>query len=193
MREARRSRLRLRRRIRRYIFGGIVGFGGLLIIVSLILPDALSNLGGNTATSFDQGVRVAIQANQAVEPGQEHPAYSTSPPTSGWYYDIPLEEIRWGPLSEPVENEAQVSYLRRGAIMVQYNCPEGCPGLQEDLRMVVNRYPEGVIMAPYPDMSGRIALTAWGWIDTDTFQNFDDFRIDDFIQKHIGRGPESFR
>ena len=90
-----------------------------------------------------------------------------------------------------MEDEEQVSYLVRGGIMVQYNCPDECQWLKERLELVVNRYPEGVVMAPYPAMESMIALTSWGWIDT--FENFDDPRIDDFIQTHIGQGPESLR
>ena len=76
--------------------------------------------------------------------------------------------------------------------MVQYNCPEEeCPGLVDNLEMVVNRYPEGVVLAPYSGMDEQIALTAWGRIDT--FELFNDPRIDDFIQTYIGQGPSEFR
>ena len=194
-REHRRSRTNLRRKIKRYVFGGIVGLGGVMIVLSLVLPTGGGRnsgaLGVGGASSAEEGEQVAIQGSEEIEVGQDHPAYSSFPPTSGWLYNIPLEDITWGPQDEPVENEAQVSYLERGGIMVQYNCPDGCPGLQGQLEIVVNRYPEGVILAPYPDIDATIALTSWGWIDT--FESFDDPRIDDFIQAHIGRGPESFR
>jgi len=191
IRETRRTRQYSRRRIKRIIFGGVAGLGGLLIILSLVLPSSLGSVGSNVPSSSEQGAQVSIQRNEEVEVGQLHPAYNTSPPTSGWHYDIPLEDITWEALEEPVEDEAQVSYLVRGGIMVQYNCPDECPDLQQRLELVVNRYPEGVVMAPYPDMESTLALTSWGWIDT--FENFDDPRIDDFIQTHIGQGPESFR
>jgi hypothetical protein len=160
------------------------------MVLSLVLPNSLGQVGGN-AISSAQGVQVTVQENKVVEAEQLHEAYNTSPPTSGWHYDIPLEDIVWGAIDETAENEAQVSYLERGGIMVQYNCPEGCPGLQQQLEQVINRYPEGVILSPYSDMDSTIALTSWGWIDT--FEDFDDPRIDDFIQAHIGRGPSSFR
>jgi hypothetical protein len=160
------------------------------MVLSLVLPNSLGQVGGN-AVSSEQGVQVTVQENKVVEAEQLHAAYNTSPPTSGWHYDIPLEDIVWGAIDETAENEAQVSYLERGGIMVQYNCPEGCPGLQQQLEQVINRYPEGVILSPYPDMDSTIALTSWGWIDT--FEDFDDPRIDDFIQAHVGRGPSSFR
>ncbi len=190
-RESRRERQRHRRRWRRYAFGTIVGIGGVIIVLSLVIPGSLGQVGLNTDASADQGVQVSIQANEVVEQDQPHPAYSTSPPTSGWRYDIPLEDVAWGAREAEVADEEQVSYLERGGIMVQYNCPEECSALVENLESVVNRYPEGVTLAPYSAMDDRIALTAWGWIDT--FEQFSDPRIDDFIQKHIGKGPSSFR
>jgi len=189
-REKRRIRQHSRNRIRRFFFGGIVGFVGLLIVLSLVLPSTLGSI-GNRTTAPAEDTRVAIQEIEIVEKGQTHPDYSTTPPTSGWYYDVPLEDINWAPQDKPLEDEVQVSYLRRGGIMVQYNCPNECSELQQQLEQVVNRYPEGVILAPYPDMDFNIALTAWGWIDT--LASFDDQRIDYFIQSHIDNGPESFR
>ena len=190
-RESRRVRQRSRRKFRRYAFGAIVGIGGVMIVLSLIIPGNLGQVGLTTDSSAEQGVQVSLQGNEVVEPDQPHPAYSTSPPTSGWRYDIPLEDITWGSRDEEVPDEEQVSYLERGAVMVQYNCAEDCTALIDDLESVVNRYPEGVVLAPYSGMDATIALTAWGWIDT--FELFDDPRIDDFIRAYIGRGPSTFR
>ncbi len=190
-RESRRERQRSRKRFRRYAFGAIVGIGGVMIVLSLVIPASLGQVGRTAETSAEQGVEVSIQANEVVEPDQPHPAYSSSPPTSGWRYDIPLEEITWGSRAEEVIDEEQVSYLERGGIMVQYNCPEDCPGLVGQLESVVNRYPEGVVLAPNSAIDTTIALTAWGWIDT--LEIFDDPRIDDFIQTYLGRGPSTFR
>jgi hypothetical protein len=49
---------------------------------------------------------------------------------------------------------------------------------------VVRRYDEFVILAPYPDMDGRIALTAWGRIDT--FDELDSERVVAFIDAYAG-------
>ena len=190
-RETRRDRQRSRKRLRRYAFGAIVGIGGVIIVLSLVIPGSLGQVGLNTDTSAEQGVQVSIQANEVVEPDQPHPAYSTSPPTSGWRHDIPLEDIAWGKRDGEVAYEVQVSYLERGGVMVQYNCQEECPGLVDQLTRVVNIYPEGVVLAPNSEIDSTIALTAWGWIDT--FEVFSEPRIDDFIQTYLGRGPSSFR
>jgi hypothetical protein len=41
-----------------------------------------------------------------------------------------------------------------------------------------------VILAPYPNLETRIALTAWGRIDT--FEDFDEQRIVRFIDAYGG-------
>jgi hypothetical protein len=65
---------------------------------------------------------------------------------------------------------------------VQYNCPEGCDELVQQLTDIFNTYQSLVIVAPYPGMDAKIALTAWGWIDE--LENFDEARIVDFINGH---------
>jgi hypothetical protein len=107
--------------------------------------------------------------------------YNSSPPTSGPHYTM---LARWGIHTEPIPNELQVHNLEDGGVMVQYNCPEACPELVAQLAGVVERYDTQVILAPYPDMEARIALTAWGRIDT--FEEFDEARITRFIQAYRG-------
>ena len=86
--------------------------------------------------------------------------------------------------SEPIANVLQVHNLEDGGVMVQYNCPDGCPDLVEELTGVVERYDEGVILAPYTDMDALVALTAWGRIDT--MHAFDEDRIVGFIKAYRG-------
>jgi len=77
-----------------------------------------------------------------------------------------------------------VHNLEDGGVVVQYSCPEGCEDLVAQLSAIVSRYDGGVILAPYPDMEPRIALTAWGRIDT--FDKFDENRIVRFIRAFQG-------
>jgi hypothetical protein len=111
----------------------------------------------------------------------ETATYNTSPPTSGPHYTTIAP---WGIHAEPIPNELQVHNLEDGGVMVQYNCPDGCPDLVEQLSSVVERYDEMVILAPYPDMDSRIALTAWGRLDT--LEEFDKQRIVKFINAYRG-------
>ncbi len=119
--------------------------------------------------------------------GQQHilypetATYETSPPTSGPHYP---QLAAWGVHDEPIPNELQVHNLEDGGVMVQYNCPTGCETLVAQLEMVVERYDEHVILAPYPDMEARIALTAWRRLET--LETFDEQRIVNFIEAYKG-------
>jgi hypothetical protein len=131
---------------------------------------------------------VATQPGQAV-PSQgnahiptettPHLTYNTDPPTSGPHlpYIAP-----WGIHVEPISRELQVHNLEDGGVMVQYNCD--CPDLVEQLKRIVSRYDRYVILAPYPGMKSKIALTAWGRIDH--FDEFDERRIVRFIDAYRG-------
>ena len=189
-RATRRDKGQIKRRIRRFIIGTIVGLGGLAIVLSLVLPNSMGRQTDGQVNPLGVGSQVEIQAGEEIPAGDSHPPYTTSPPTSGWSYGLPGDEIKWGLRQESIPDETQVAYLERGAVLLQYNCPEECPDLVEQLRLVVNRYPEKVLLAPYGNMESAISLTAWGWIDT--LDDFNDSHVDQFIQAHIANGPKTF-
>jgi hypothetical protein len=128
------------------------------------------------------GEEVISQGNAHITEAQMGQfAYNTSPPTSGPHLG---SLANWGVHGEPIPNELQVHNLEDGGVIVQYNCPEGCSDLVAGLEGIVEGYREGVILAPYPDMDTRIALTAWQRIDQ--FEEFDEGRIERFIRAYLG-------
>jgi|TARA_Y100000031_G_scaffold142188_1_gene171484 hypothetical protein len=120
-----------------------------------------------------------------VAPGQTHPPYNTTPPTSGWHYE---GTARWGIYSQTIPDELQVHNLEHGGILVQYSCDD-CPELVAQLEGVVKHYRSKVILATYPDMPQRIALTAWGRIAE--LSVFDEDTIVSFIEAYRNKGPEN--
>ena len=68
--------------------------------------------------------------------------------------------------------------------MVQYNCPDACPDVVVKLKAIVSGYDRQVILAPYPGMKTRLALTAWTRLDA--FDEFDERRIRRFITAYRG-------
>jgi hypothetical protein len=108
-----------------------------------------------------------------------HVAYNSDPPTSGPHlpYIAP-----WGVHTRPIPLELQVHNLEDGGVVVQYNCT--CPELVEKLRGIVSKYDKHVVLAPYPGMKTRIALTAWTRLDH--FEEFDEKRVVRFIDKYRG-------
>ncbi len=107
--------------------------------------------------------------------------YNSSPPTSGPHY---TSLARWGIHTEPIPNELQVHNLEDGGVLIQYNCPESCPEIVAELSEIVERYDEQIILAPYPDMDARIALTAWTRLAT--LDTVDEGRIVKFIEAYRG-------
>jgi hypothetical protein len=128
------------------------------------------------------GIPMPDQGNEHIETETSpHVAYNSDPPTSGPHmpYVAP-----WGVHTEPVRKELQVHNLEDGGVAIQYNCPSGCPDLVARLKAIADRYEEHVILAPYPGMKTRIALTAWTRIDA--FDDFDEGRIVRFIAAYRG-------
>jgi len=107
--------------------------------------------------------------------------YNSDPPTSGPHlpYIAP-----WGIHTEPIPKQLQVHNLEDGGVVVQYSCPTACPELVDKLKAVVQRYDKQVLLAPYPGLANRIALTAWTRLDT--FDEFDEGRIVKFISRYRG-------
>jgi hypothetical protein len=128
------------------------------------------------------GAVMADQGNLHIQTFDEpHVPYNSDPPTSGPHmpYIAP-----WGIHAEPIPKELQVHNLEDGGVMVQYKCATPCPDLTAKLKAIVERYPDEVILAPYPTMQRTIALTAWTRIDT--FDRFDEARITRFIKAYRG-------
>ena len=128
------------------------------------------------------GVFMPDQGNVHIQSaGEPHVAYNSTPPTSGPHlpYLAP-----WGVHTEPIVRELQVHNLEDGGVNVQYNCPTACPDLVDKLKAIVQRYPDRVVLAPFPGMKTRIALTAWTRLDA--FDDFDEARIVKFIKAYRG-------
>ncbi len=128
------------------------------------------------------GTSVPSMGNAHIQTVSEpHLPYNSDPPTSGPHvpYIAP-----WGIHALPIPRELQVHNLEDGGVLVQYNCPQGCPELAGKLKAIVSRYDTHVILASYPGMDRRIALTAWGRIDK--FDEFDEKRITRFIEAYKG-------
>ena len=117
--------------------------------------------------------------------GRPAGGYSTSPPTSGPHSSgVP----NWGEQNE-IPEALQVHGLEHGGVLVQYNCPSGCPDLVSNLRSITGGYNSKVILAPYSQMESRIALTSWGQIDL--MDEFDRERIEEFVKKNRSNAPEN--
>jgi uncharacterized protein DUF3105 len=153
-----------------------VGIAAAVVVAVVVGYFAYQSAADLPGVSFpDQGNLHVQTLAEIIQP------YNSDPPTSGAHlpYVAP-----WGVHAEPVPKQLQVHNLEDGGVVIQYNCPSGCPELVDKLKGVVQRYDRQVLLAPYPGMQRRIALTAWTRLDA--FDEFDEARIEKFISRYRG-------
>ena len=109
-----------------------------------------------------------------------HQAYNSDPPTSGPHlpYIAP-----WGVHTRPIAKELQVHNLEDAGVLVSYR-PDCADRVLEPVKRIVERYPDRVILVPYPGLDRCLALTAWSRIDK--FDEPDERRIVRFIDAYRG-------
>jgi hypothetical protein len=109
-----------------------------------------------------------------------HQPYNSEPPTSGPH----LPHIApWGVHTRPIPKELQVHNLEDGGVVVNYR-PECADRVLAPLTAIVTRYPDHVVLAPYPGLDRCIALTAWTRIDK--LDDVDESRIVRFVDAYRG-------
>lgn len=128
------------------------------------------------------GLAVASLGTAHIDtPLDEHPEYNTHPPASGHHTRYTAD---YGVHKIPIPPEVQVGNLINGAVLLQYNCPQGCADLVKQLEAMADKY-GNVIVAPYPLMESKIALTAWQRIET--LKDYDEKRVSAFIEAYAGK------
>ena len=154
-----------------------LGIGGVAVAAAVVAGAiAYRAAGAQPGVSFpDLGNRHVMPLKETIPP------YNSTPPTSGPHLPYVAS---WGIYTEPIPDQLQVHNLEDGGVLVQYNCPDGCPDLVAKLKGIVSGYDHQVILAPYPGMKTRISLTAWTRLDA--FNDFDESRIRRFITAYRG-------
>lgn len=165
-----RSRAERRRRL------GMLGLAAAVVVAVVVGYFAYQ------ASANRPGVEFPDQGNLHIQTESDpHVPYNSDPPTSGPHlpYLAP-----WGIHTTPVPRELQVHNLEDGGVVIQYHCPNGCPDLVDKLATIVKGYERQVLLAPYPGLKTRIALTAWTRLDA--FDEYDEARILRFIRAYRG-------
>jgi Protein of unknown function (DUF3105) len=155
---------------------------GMLAIAAAVVVAVVVAYFAYQASANRPGVEFPDQGNLHIETeATPHVPYNSDPPTSGPHlpYLAP-----WGIHDVPIARELQVHNLEDGGVVIQYNCPNGCADLVGKLGAIVKGYERQVVLAPYPGMKTRIALTAWTRLDA--FDDFDEARIVRFIRAYRG-------
>jgi len=124
--------------------------------------------------------------------------YDTNPPTSGEHveqfpdglvYSEPLDPAFQVHILEPheldqshipVQNSGEEGQdLVKSGVLLQYNCD--CPDIVEKLTAIASDYRPRVIVAPWPHMEEKIAITAWRKIEK--LDSIDEVMIRNFIEE----------
>jgi len=130
--------------------------------------------------------------------GQTYDDYNSNPPTSGPHADTFAPA---GVSEVAVPKEVAVHNMEHAGVVVWYNCQaepaldtDACTTLRNQLSQVVlQEVASGneTLMTAYSLMDERIALTSWGYLDT--FDEFDEARVRDFINTfECNFDPEGF-
>jgi hypothetical protein len=162
---------------------------------------ASTDTGPADAVLIDAGACSIEELAPALE-GAAHTAaceqvpHTTNPPASGTHYGSwPFfraydQPVPWGYLLHAMEH---------GAVIIAYNCPDGCPAEVAAAKAVMEAVPRKttcpkprppVIVTPDPTLSVRFAAASWGHIlrapcfDSATFLRF--------ATENANHGPEFF-
>lgn len=132
--------------------------------------------------------------------------YNSNPPSSGPHRELFTDAFI---SRKPLPNYIQVHLLEHGNVLLQYSCT--CPDVAAALGTIATEYDKlvmplgelqpsvadvnnaedqgkAVIVAPYPPMQSKIALSAWTHIGT--LSSVDKSKINSFVSIHLGNPTE---
>ncbi len=173
LREKRRKELERERRQRRLMIAGAVVV--VVLVVGFFIYRATQQQieGLQTFDNLDRGHAVNVSIPDTGLP----PAGGTHNPR--W--------LNCGIYDQPVETTQAIHSLEHGAVWLAYN-----PDLSSEEIATVESYAEGegfVLVSPYPGLVSDVVATAWGaQIQIDELP---DERIDRFVSRFRGQGPEA--
>lgn len=177
-------------RRRRLIIGGwiLAGLAFVGVLIFLIWQEGRPEV--------RPGTEIPIQGANHIQLGEPHDPYNSEPPTSGPHYDTPVQA---GFYDEAPADEFLVHNMEHGHVIIWYNCSdlsaEACDQLKSQIRDVMGRAGLSVITGtlklvavPRPTLDTRLALTAWGRLQT--LDGFDRDAIQTFIKAYRDKAPE---
>lgn len=127
--------------------------------------------------------------------------YNTDPPTSGLHHPT---TIIWGIYDAPIAQLNSVHNLEHGGVVIQYG--RGISGgVSGQLAEFYRDDPNGLLVAPRPQLGNRISLAAWTFDEARLAENgyegegrlalcstFDEGAFRKFVDEYRFRGPERF-
>lgn len=158
---------------------------GILVLVVLLF-----GLGGfwlfkeAAKPSPNLGEAVPLLSREHINPGDNHYAYNSNPPTSGPHYPNPAN---WGIYDNQLPDEQLVHNLEHGGVWVSYKSDLDKDSL-EKLKKLVGSYRSKVILEPRSQNDVPIAVASWGRLMK--LNSYEEQKIKEFIDYYRNRGPE---
>jgi Protein of unknown function (DUF3105) len=133
---------------------------GVILLAGMLALVAFGGDDGGSAAAIDTRF-CKEQSFPGLEPKHltnvdANVTYNSFPPSSGPHYQQPAP---WGIYEDPVKETILVHNLEHGGIIVQYG--DISEETLKDIQSFYQDDPYGLVVAPYPRLGKKIALTAW--------------------------------
>lgn len=122
--------------------------------------------------------------------------YATNPPAGGAHYPYWAE---FGVYTSPVPHGYLVHDLEHGAVVLSWNCADGCSEVPAALASIAAAMPQDplcdeavrtrMIVVPDPDLDVPIAAAAWGHLYRATCLDVPGLTA--WVRAHYGQSPET--
>lgn len=179
---------------------------GAASVTFLALAAGCGNGGAGEADGGPSDAPTIIEGGQCTATIQNHPSegfnhvtcttptnYQTSPPSSGNHYQA---WAAYQTYATPVPWGHLVHAMEHGAVIVVYNCADGCTDEVARAQAVIDATTDPlcgsarrIILAPDPGLDVRWAAAAWTW--TLRAPCFEEPAFRTFIDEHLGHGLEA--
>ena len=177
----------------------VVALAVVLGVIFLAGDDNPTGPGGRVAEGCTLKSYPTLEGTHLPSPEGPRPKWNSFPPTSGPHYAQPAPVNFY---EEPVNPRIVVHNLEHGIVAIQYGdaVPESTVAR---LRDFWRDDPNAVVVAPLPELRGKITATAWnappyeqgsrtsrgrGWLLS--CDNFNEEQFAKFRDERRGKGPE---
>jgi hypothetical protein len=169
---------------------GLIG-GGIIFLGAMYLAYATEFFGLATPSV---GRVVAIEKADHVPEGTKV-TYASRPPSSGAHFGSWYPS--YGVFEDDIPPELWVHNLEHGAVVMLFNCPQGCPDVVAQAKELMLELPKvrnvkrglpRLLVVPYKEMDAKIAMVSWGYVLE--LNEFDKDKLKRFFEARVDRGPE---
>ena len=158
----------------------------VVIVLGLVAWGIAAAVRSSAPQGPDYSTFYPAQSHEHIQPGSEHPAYNSNPPSAGWHYPVTAKKQYY---SEPIPDEYAIHNLEHGDIWITFN-PRVSQKVKDGLKDFAF---SKIFISPRATTTTDIALVAWEHVDGFNLEGdaLPEWRIRDFIKRYRGKGPEN--